>query len=301
VPNRHASADSYRYGFQGQEMDNEIKGEGNSLNYTFRMHDPRIGRFFAIDPLFREYPHYTPYSFSGNKLIQAIELEGLEEYLITLPSPFSRDGNDVIIATTAVKIMGRVDDKAFRVFGHGASNFTQAYDSNDSHINLISPSTYDSYIYKSPHGKKWNEMKKEGGTFISLACNNGDVGGIMQTLSADPKNKNIVFVGATEYVNYINTKEGKTLVYTTEHGETKKDDKKTYGVWNIYKGGKLIGTKPYDWQPTEIDPKTLQKPPKEKSMYEKVKNYFSDLFSNSKPEKVNEINNDSKEKEKKSN
>ncbi|TRX33779.1 hypothetical protein FNW52_14835, partial [Flavobacterium sp. ZT3R18] len=37
VPTRHGQSDSYRYGFQGQEMDNEIKGEGNSLNYTFRM------------------------------------------------------------------------------------------------------------------------------------------------------------------------------------------------------------------------------------------------------------------------
>lgn len=51
VPNRHGSSNSYRYGFQGQEKDDELKGEGNSLNYTFRMHDPRVGRFFAVDPL----------------------------------------------------------------------------------------------------------------------------------------------------------------------------------------------------------------------------------------------------------
>lgn len=43
------------------------------------MHDPRICRFFAVDPLTAQYPHYTPYSFSGNKLIHAVELEGLEE------------------------------------------------------------------------------------------------------------------------------------------------------------------------------------------------------------------------------
>lgn len=79
VPTRHGSSDSYRYGFQGQEKDDEIKGEGNSLNYTYRMHDPRIGRFFAIDPLTKKYPWYTPYSFSGNKVIQFVELEGLAE------------------------------------------------------------------------------------------------------------------------------------------------------------------------------------------------------------------------------
>ncbi|PXY46481.1 RHS repeat-associated core domain-containing protein [Flavobacterium hydrophilum] len=78
VPNRHADSDKYRYGFQGQEMDNELKGEGNSLNYTFRMHDPRIGRFFAVDPLESKYPFYSPYQFGGNDPISSVELEGLE-------------------------------------------------------------------------------------------------------------------------------------------------------------------------------------------------------------------------------
>lgn len=79
VPNRHANTPEYRYGFQGQEMDDELKGEGNSLNYTFRMHDPRVGRFFAVDPMTHQYPWYTPYQFSGNRTIQFIEREGLEE------------------------------------------------------------------------------------------------------------------------------------------------------------------------------------------------------------------------------
>lgn len=84
VPTRYGSSDSYRYGFQGQEMDNEIKGEGNSLNYTFRMHDPRVGRFFAVDPLFKEYPWNSPYAFSENRVIDGIELEGLEYATFTI-------------------------------------------------------------------------------------------------------------------------------------------------------------------------------------------------------------------------
>jgi len=79
MPGRHGNSSSYRYGFQGQEVDNEIKGNGNSVNYKYRMHDPRLGRFFSVDPLTPKYPHYTPYSFSGNKVIHKVELEGLEE------------------------------------------------------------------------------------------------------------------------------------------------------------------------------------------------------------------------------
>ena len=78
VPNRNFQSPEYRYGFQGQEKDDEIKGIGNSLNYKYRMHDPRIGRFFAVDLLTGSYPYYTPYQFSGNRVIDMVELEGLE-------------------------------------------------------------------------------------------------------------------------------------------------------------------------------------------------------------------------------
>ncbi|PIZ07394.1 MAG: hypothetical protein CO068_09150 [Flavobacteriaceae bacterium CG_4_9_14_0_8_um_filter_34_30] len=78
MPGRHANTSDYRYGFQGQEMDDEIKGEGNSVNYKYRMHDPRVGRFFARDPLFRDYPWNSDYAFSENRVIDGVELEGLE-------------------------------------------------------------------------------------------------------------------------------------------------------------------------------------------------------------------------------
>ena len=81
LQNRNLSlsgANPYRYLYQGQEMDDEVKGEGNSVNFTFRMHDSRIGRFFAIDPLTSKYPHNSPYAFSENILINAVELEGKE-------------------------------------------------------------------------------------------------------------------------------------------------------------------------------------------------------------------------------
>ncbi|MEY2669968.1 MAG: hypothetical protein RLZZ577_284 [Bacteroidota bacterium] len=75
---RTVSLDGYRFGFQNQEKDNEVKGEGNSINYSFRMHDPRLGKFFAIDPLSKKYPHNSPYAFSENRVIDCGELEGLE-------------------------------------------------------------------------------------------------------------------------------------------------------------------------------------------------------------------------------
>jgi RHS repeat-associated protein len=85
VPRRNGSLESYKYGFQGQEKDDEIKGEGNSLNYTFRMHDPRVGRFLSLDPLSPQYPNNSPYAFSENRVIDGIELEGGEFKILNGP------------------------------------------------------------------------------------------------------------------------------------------------------------------------------------------------------------------------
>jgi len=82
IPKRYADSQEYRYGFQGQEKDDEIKGEGNSINYKFRMHDPRVGRFFSVDPLFKQFAFNSPYAFSENRVIDAFELEGLESILL---------------------------------------------------------------------------------------------------------------------------------------------------------------------------------------------------------------------------
>ncbi|MBL0913750.1 MAG: hypothetical protein IBJ09_15395, partial [Bacteroidia bacterium] len=73
-----ADNSTYRYGYQGQERDDEAKGSGNSLNFEYRMHDPRIGRFFTVDPLAAQYAYNSPYAFSENKVVHTIELEGME-------------------------------------------------------------------------------------------------------------------------------------------------------------------------------------------------------------------------------
>ena len=67
-----------RYGFNGMEADNEVSGEGNFISFKYRNYDPRIGRMWSIDPLTDKYPFYTPYAFSGNRVIDCREFEGLE-------------------------------------------------------------------------------------------------------------------------------------------------------------------------------------------------------------------------------
>jgi RHS repeat-associated protein len=41
----------YRYGFNGMEKDDEVKGSGNSLDFGSRIYDARTGRWLSVDPV----------------------------------------------------------------------------------------------------------------------------------------------------------------------------------------------------------------------------------------------------------
>ncbi|GAA4843370.1 RHS repeat-associated core domain-containing protein [Algivirga pacifica] len=77
---RSFTTDAYRYGFNGKENDKDFGNAQLIQDYGFRLYNPGIGRFLSVDPLTKEYPWYTPYQFAGNTPVQAIDLDGLEEY-----------------------------------------------------------------------------------------------------------------------------------------------------------------------------------------------------------------------------
>lgn len=70
--------DGYRFGYNGQEKDNEVAGEGNEIEFKYRLYDPRIGKFKSADPLHKSYPWNSDYAFAENRVIDGIDLEGLE-------------------------------------------------------------------------------------------------------------------------------------------------------------------------------------------------------------------------------
>ncbi len=76
TPRIYDFSNNNRYGFNGKENDNEVKGEGNQQDYGMRIYDPRIGRWLSIDPLQGTYPFASPYNFSLNDPIAAIDPNG---------------------------------------------------------------------------------------------------------------------------------------------------------------------------------------------------------------------------------
>lgn len=69
MPGRSSNFDSYRFGFNGMESDDEVSGEGNSYTTHFRQYDPRIMRWKSLDPAMAKYPGQSPYvAFNNNPI-----------------------------------------------------------------------------------------------------------------------------------------------------------------------------------------------------------------------------------------
>jgi len=75
----------YRFGFNGKEKEDDVS-EG-AYDFGARMYDSRTGKFFSVDPLFKDFSSESNYSFAGNSPIILIDYNG--EFKVS-PS-FQRD------------------------------------------------------------------------------------------------------------------------------------------------------------------------------------------------------------------
>jgi RHS repeat-associated protein len=103
VPNRHESSDKYKYGFNGKEKDDELKGEGNSLHFGDRMYDSRLGRWFKIDSKEEKYPSLSPYHFGFNNPIVTIDPDGKENIVVVGEQPDNSVANKLMFAHQAIR------------------------------------------------------------------------------------------------------------------------------------------------------------------------------------------------------
>ncbi|HUH75358.1 MAG TPA: hypothetical protein VLZ75_13265 [Chitinophagales bacterium] len=69
-----SSAGRYRFGFNGQEQDNEIYGDGGSYTAEFWQYDPRLGRRWNVDPVVKEWE--SGYAVLYNSPIVFIDEKG---------------------------------------------------------------------------------------------------------------------------------------------------------------------------------------------------------------------------------
>jgi len=105
---------SYTYGFQGQEKQKETGWS----SFKWRNSIPELGRFFNADPLSEKYEYQSHYNFSENRVIDGIELEGLEWIPLFRSSP---------AAVTPPPMNARTGSKGAGVYETAKGNATANY------------------------------------------------------------------------------------------------------------------------------------------------------------------------------
>lgn len=111
MPDREFNgAKDYRFGFSGKEKDDQVKGDGNSLDFGARIYDSRLGRWLSVDPLSNKYPYVSPCVFALNNPIAFIdpdggEVTGLKELSNTkFKSAIQLAGSSAIFNNTITKL-----------------------------------------------------------------------------------------------------------------------------------------------------------------------------------------------------
>jgi RHS repeat-associated protein len=158
----------YRTSFQKQEHDDEVKGEGNSMNFKFRMYDPRIGRFFTVDPMKNYFSYNSVYAFCENRVIDGVDQEGLEftnansaetkeslNELIAHPEKINQGGSGtcVIAAITYIWLKNesdyRIRQVAHMIFFNGSAQVKQFKIQPSKYLQKQNPNTGQSFIKSS--------------------------------------------------------------------------------------------------------------------------------------------------------
>ncbi len=144
------------FGFNGQEQDNEVKGNGNSLDFGARGYDPRRGQFLSIDPLSKKFPHESNYSFAGNSPIFYIDNKG-ERKTVYLTVMNENTGDKMvfekIVSNELLKVPKVQHLTIFGLYADGRTKET-VYDWYDIDINVTITIHNDMSLSKTENSKK---------------------------------------------------------------------------------------------------------------------------------------------------
>lgn len=143
-----AFMDGYKYGFNGQEQDNEIYGAGNSTTALYWQYDARLGRRWNIDP--KPNALFSPYSTFSNNPMFYTDVLGDTVYVFDDNGIFTGQ----IIADDGPH-RGRMGDMEFE-FG----------DQVNDHKNLINPNDYDEKTWETYLSRR--ESKSEDWWKVSI-------------------------------------------------------------------------------------------------------------------------------------
>lgn len=143
---REFNSTGIKFGFNGKLNDNDLGYQ----DYGMRLSSVKKRGFLSVDPITAQYPWYTPYQFAGNTSISAIDLDGLEEKIVTSLTWIDEKQNPHTSVTTIENAMNMYD------LGTGIL-----------YINKIDKTKYD----KGERGKQFSYIIRYESSFKDLITN----------------------------------------------------------------------------------------------------------------------------------
>ena len=139
--------------FQGQEFTEDLGL--NIHEWKYRVSDPAIGRFWQVDPLAEIYRNWGGYVFSGNRVIDSRELEGLEPHSIHLTQTqaarnFAQRYNGISILDNreyVARIYSTTDANGVTTYSYGVPARGSEDGAIPSQSSIPSGTTYTAFVH----------------------------------------------------------------------------------------------------------------------------------------------------------
>lgn len=137
----------HRFGFNGKENDNEVKGTGNSVDFGARIYDSRLGRWLSVDPYGEKYPDNSKYTFALNNPIDNVDTGG--EWVR------DKDGNIIFTKTSTEKEFFTITDKAMTT-AFSVEGFWGTILANDgTEVKVFVPTSKNVYVHQMNKNGDW--------------------------------------------------------------------------------------------------------------------------------------------------
>ncbi len=216
MPGRSFQSTAYRYGFNGKENDNEVKGAGNQQDYGMRIYDPRVGRFLSIDPMQKKYPSISPFLYALNNPIVMIDRDG-EDAIVSITR--NKDGGGVIKVQTIVHITGATED--WRVMGYN-SHAKKMYP--EQTVNVEGKTWNIQYDIKYVYDKTFDASKMKEGENVLKIDPNTSMSGPNRTHVGPQTNQGLIAVEHRKYNEVIGHETGHLIGFNDQYTEIKTND-----------------------------------------------------------------------------